>query len=114
MRTVALCLALAAVGCHGERTPPPMCEVSGAVSVGGKPAARLLLVFTPETPGTGREEECAVENGRYRATLIAARYKVSFAPVAGGTAVPRKFQESSTSGQLLDASRPGTTDFALR
>jgi hypothetical protein len=105
--------ALALSGCSGTRPDAEMVEVTGRVNIGGKPVARMILKLTPVTPGEGREDDCVVERGEYRARLIAGQYRVSFESAAGGPAVPPRYRSPDTSRLVLDGTKPGPVNFDL-
>lgn len=90
-----------------------MNEVSGRVTVAGKPADRLIMTLTPLVPGEGREDECVVTRGEYRARVVAGRYRVSFSGLSGGTVVPPRYRSAAASNLELDATNPDETNFAL-
>ncbi|MDB5308240.1 MAG: hypothetical protein JWO38_2442 [Gemmataceae bacterium] len=116
-RTIAA-LGLLAVaglpGCSGSRPAVDMPEVTGRVTLNGRPVDKLIMNLTPFTPGEGREDECLVQNGEYRVRLIAARYKVSFTPGPGGPSVPKQCQTAETSNLELDGTKSDLRDFDLR
>ena len=107
-------LAAALAGCSGTRAAPDMVEVTGRVTVNGKPAEKVVMTLTPATPGEGREDECVVQGGEYRVKLIAAKYKVSFAPRTDGPPVPKPYRSPDTSGLDLDGTRSGSKNFDLK
>jgi hypothetical protein len=109
----ALLVALGALGCSGTRPDAEMTEVTGRVTVGGRPPERLIMNLTPATPGTGREDECVVERGAYRVKLIRARYKVSFTPCPGSPPVPARYLTPAASELVLDGTRSEPADFDL-
>ena len=107
-------LAVVPAGCSRARPPVEMTEVTGRVTVNGRPADRVIMNLTPLTPGEGREDDCVVENGAYRVKLIAAKYKVGFTPVAGGVVPPKRFRSATGSGLELDGTKSDRCDFDIR
>jgi hypothetical protein len=92
-----------------------MTEVSGQVTINGKPvAARLIMNLVPVNPEEGREDETPVQNGEYRHTVIAGRYKVGFTQSEGAPVVPVKYRLPNSSGLVLDATRSEPTNFDLK
>lgn len=102
---VGLVTAVGLLGCSDTRPAVEMYEVSGRVTVNGRPAEKLIMNLTPLTPGEGREDDCVVQHGEYRVKLIAGRYKVAFTPTAGGPAVPTRYRSVGTSGLTLDGTK---------
>jgi hypothetical protein len=100
-------------GCSSERPAPAMTEVSGRVTINGRPAERVIMNLTPVTPGAGREDECVVERGEFRKQLIPARYKVSFTAVTGGPDVPARYRAPETSLLVLDGTKSEPVNFDL-
>jgi hypothetical protein len=108
-----LLTAVGVPGCSNARPAPEMTEVSGRVTINGRPAERVIMNLTPVTPGQGREDECVVDHGEYRVKLIAARYKVSFTAVTGGPEVPARYRAPDTSQLVLDGTKSEPVNFDL-
>lgn len=107
-------LAAGLAGCSGTRPAADMNEVSGTVTLAGKPADKLMMNLTPLTPGQGREDDTLVRNGEFRVKLIAGKYRVAFTPTPGGPTVPKPYRTADTSGLELDATKPGQATFELK
>jgi len=101
------------LGCSNARPTAEMKEVSGRVTLNGQPVKKTIMKLTPDTPGAGREDECIVENGEYRVKLIAARYKVSFIQILGGSHIPARYQSPDTSQFVLDGTKSEPANFDL-
>jgi hypothetical protein len=102
------------VGCSEARPSVEMIEVSGRVSLKGRPVARMIMNLTPVSPGEGREDQCVVESGEYRVKLICGRYNVSFTPCPGGPSVPARYRTAEEAELTLDGTRPENADFDLK
>jgi hypothetical protein len=88
-------------------------EVSGKVTLQGRPVDRVLLSFTPAEPGKGQPDVCTVEKGVYRTKLIAARYVLALEPANGGTNIPKKYRDPASSGLEFDATQTVEKDWDL-
>ena len=111
---LALLLVLAS-GCGPSAASNKFYDWTGAVTgPDGKPATRLTMKFEPVDPAIGREDVCLLENGRYTSKLMAGKYKVYFAALPGGTAIPRKYTAPSSSTLEIDASKDGEVNFNLK
>jgi hypothetical protein len=106
-------IAVGVLGCSNVRPAPAMTEVTGRVTINGRPAERVIMNLTPMTPGAGREDECVVERGEFRVKVIAARYKVSFTAVPGGPAVPHRYRAPETAQLVLDGTKSEPVNFDL-
>lgn len=106
-------LGVGVLGCSNSRPTAEMKEVSGRVTLNGQPAKKTIMELTPDTPGEGREDKCVVENGEYRVKLIAARYKVSFIQVPGGSRIPARYLSADTSQLVLDGTKAEPANFDL-
>lgn len=111
---LALALTLLAGGCTPTRPEVAMHEVSGRVTVNGKPADRLLMTLTPVVPGEGREDECVVTRGEFKVRVIAARYRVAFTSLTGGTTVPAGYRPGGASRLELDGTKSDQVNLVLK
>jgi hypothetical protein len=116
--TIRLALGLALAALAGCVDPPAashdLSEVTGRVTVGGKPADRVTINFTPVDPAEGRDDLCVVERGQYKTRLIAGKYRVWFEAAQGGTAIPARYKSAATSDREVDATKDGVADFELK
>src|SRR5262249_17257128 len=106
-------LAFGLLGCSDTRPPAEMTEVTGRVTVNGRPVERMIMNLTPVTPGEGREDECVVERGEFRVNLISCRYKVSSTQVPGGPSVPTRYRTANASQMVLDGTKSEPVNFNL-
>jgi hypothetical protein len=113
LSAAGLLFALGAFGCSNARPTLEMTEVSGRVTINGRPVAKMIMNLTPVTPGEGREDGCVVEAGEFRHKVISARYKVSFTQAPGGPGVPTRYRTPDTSPLLLDGTRSEPVSFDL-
>jgi hypothetical protein len=115
-RSILFAGLAALAGCGGPAAAPrvSMYEVKGKVTVNGRPADRLTMIFTPVEPDKGRDDVCGVSKGEYANKLIAGRYKVSFEPAAGGTSIPKKYRSPASTDLELDATKEATANFDLK
>lgn len=113
--TVLVAAAAALAGCGGPTAGPykEMAEVKGKVTLGGKPADRLTMNFTPVDAATGREDACAVLNGEYTTKLVTGKYKVWFEAPARGPIVPTRYRSAAGTDLELDTAQGGK-DFDLK
>src|SRR5262245_10191853 len=98
--TAALLLLTTGLGCGSSHVPTTsdFYDFTGTVTVQGKPADRVSMNLTPVDPAKGRDEVCLVSEGKYTLShVMAGKYKVSFTS-AGGTSIPRQYQNPATSG----------------
>jgi hypothetical protein len=109
-----LLFAAGILGCSNVRPAVEMIEITGRVTINGRPAEKMIMNLTPVTPGEGREDECVVERGEFRMKLIPARYKVSFTQCVGGPSVPTRFRTPDSSQLILDGTRPEPVSFDLK
>jgi hypothetical protein len=108
-----LLIALGVPACSNARPTAEMTEVSGRVSLNGRPVEKMIMNLTPLTPGKGREDDCVVVRGEFRVKLIAARYRVSFTQCDGGPVVPVRYRTADSSQLLLDGTRSEPVNFDL-
>jgi hypothetical protein len=110
-------LLLSGLGCGSGQTPTTseFYDFTGTVTVQGKSADRVSMNLIPVDTTKGREEVCLVSQGKYELKkVMAGKYKVTFLS-AGGTAIPRQYQNPATSGFELDAtSKGGEQNFDLK
>ena len=86
-------LAAAAPGCSGKRRElPPLGEVTGVVSLDGRPLPRAAVAFVPYERG----------NGSYGTTDEAGRYTLQYAVHHPGAVVGRHRVEIRTGGEGRD------------
>lgn len=112
-RVFVLLLLLGLAGCGSSSVTPNLSEVKGNVTLAGKPVNRVTITFTP-ADGQGDTDVGLVENGEYKTQLIAKKYKVSFAPAAGGTQVPFHYRKPQTSGFELNAATEHERNWELK
>ena len=86
-------LAASAPGCSGKRREvPPLGEVTGAVTLDGRPLPRAAVAFVPYERG----------NGSYGTTDEAGRYTLQYAVHHPGAVVGRHRVEIRTGGEGRD------------
>src|SRR4051812_19596532 len=102
-RALTLAAAVASTmlaGCGSEHisVSNEYVDVQGAVTVGGKPPAKMVMIhFEPESPDRGRTDQAAVTDGRFTGKLAVARYKVAFdVENSRGSPVPAKYTSFKT------------------
>jgi hypothetical protein len=114
LSAAGLLFAVGVLGCSNARPTAEMLEVTGRVTVNGRPVEKMIMNLTPVTPGQGREDECLVERGEFRMKLITARYRVSFTQCPGGPSVPPRYRTPDSSQLILDGTRPDPVRFDLK
>ncbi len=107
-------LLVGLMGCSGPRPTAEMNEVTGRVTLNGRPVEKMIMNLSPVVPGAGREDECVVQGGEYRVKVIAARYRVAFTQCPGGPPVPAPYRSPVASQLVLDGTRAETANFELR
>ena len=116
-RFTALSLALAAVASAGCGGPPPaprqtIIDVSGKLTLGGKPVDRATMTFYPQDAANPEETPSGVEKGSYKASLRAGKYTVGVKS-GGGMKIPPKYA-SKQSPLTIDTATENTKDFDLQ
>ena len=114
LRLLALTAALGLItaGCSGPPAAPvqTVAEVTGKVTVGGKPGAQIGLTFYPVSETEGREEKSGTNpDGTYTVRLVATKYKVTFDAMPGGPSVPKAYRDKATTTVEIEATGASMT-----
>ena len=106
------------VGCSGGGQP--LAEVTGTVTLDGKPVENISVVFQPEAPdqatsrGTSNAEgKFSLMYNRDAAGAVPGKHKVRFAVMdADATGLlPEKYTNTAKSGMTADVKQEGPNEF---
>lgn len=108
-------------GCSGGGEPlPELAEVTGTVTLDGKPVENISVVFQPEAPDQATSRGTSNAEGKFSlmynqdaAGAVPGKHKVRFAVMdADATGLlPEKYTNAAKSGMTADVKQEGPNEF---